>query len=79
MTDRTEQPVAPPDVTGTDMAEKPERFTNGLIYDVVKVLEAHGYQQPPVVDGDPTNRHRALGQTVSALLNLVRAFEGGDL
>lgn len=49
------------------------RFTNGLIYDVVKVLEAHGYATP---DDDG---HRALGHTVAELWRLCETFEGRPL
>ena len=60
--------------------ELDERFTHGLIFDMVKVLEGHGYRLPPVgEDGDATAHNRALGQTVGALLKLVRTYEGGDL
>ncbi len=83
MEDRTQRPVTPPDVIadpGEPQAETLDaRFTHGLIYDIKTVLEDHGYQLPPVDGDDWTNHNRALGQTVGALLGLVRTFEGGDL
>ncbi|MEN3538818.1 hypothetical protein AAH991_27160 [Microbispora sp. ZYX-F-249] len=47
------------------------RFTIGLIYDVTKVLEQHGYRLP---DGD--SRTRALGAFSGVLLHLVETYEG---
>lgn len=47
------------------------RFTNGLIYDVVAVLEKHGYRRP---DNDVA----ALGRTVADLVVLCRTFEGAQ-
>lgn len=50
------------------------RFTFGLLYDVTRVLEEHGYQPP----ADKTQRGQATGKTMSALLELVRAYEGRE-
>ncbi|MEV7971477.1 hypothetical protein AB0O34_36630 [Sphaerisporangium sp. NPDC088356] len=47
------------------------RFTNGLIYDVIKVLEQHGYKLPS--DDLQTS---ALGRSVGVLLELVETYEG---
>lgn len=55
------------------MADDP-RFTAGLMADVYAVLEQHGYRLPT----DQARRHRALGGAGLALLQLVRAYEGGD-
>lgn len=44
-----------------------DRFTAGLIYDVFKVLEQHGYERTPNV---------ASGGALAALWDLVKAFEG---
>lgn len=53
------------------------RFNMGLLYEVVKVLEAHGYKPPePGPDGDESAVNRAYGASLSALYRLVRAFEG---
>lgn len=43
-----------------------ERFTNGLIFDVVSALEKHGYKNTSV---------RAMGQFVGDLLKLAQTFE----
>lgn len=51
------------------------RFTMGLIHDVTEVLEAHGYHLPDT----GVSRHVALGRSVTALLALVRAYEGTDV
>jgi hypothetical protein len=56
--------TAPP--TGYD-----ERFNIGLLYDVFKVLEQHGYQKPEESPG-------AIGRSLLALGDLVRVFEGGE-
>ncbi|GAA5045527.1 hypothetical protein HNP84_002607 [Thermocatellispora tengchongensis] len=56
-----------------EMADDDARFTWGLVYDVWKVLEAHGYRLP----AEDTPRYRALGEMLSRLLELTRAFEGG--
>ncbi|OPG09300.1 hypothetical protein B1L11_26190 [Microbispora sp. GKU 823] len=47
------------------------RFTTGLIYDVTKVLEKHGYRLP---DGE--EQTGALGRSVGLLLHLVETYEG---
>lgn len=44
------------------------RFTAGLLYDVFKLLEQHGYKQGP----EAADTSRAL----VALLQLTRAYEG---
>lgn len=54
-----------------------ERFNYGLIADIIEVLEKHGYKLPGV-EGSP-DRHRALGQTTTALLDLVETYEGKRL
>lgn len=54
-----------------------DRFTHGLIYDITKVLEEHGYAPPqPGQDGDASARNRAYGSMTLHLFRLVRAFEG---
>lgn len=62
------------------MAEKPtdpptpeldRRFTHGLIFDIVEVLERHGYALPA---GDASNS--AMGGAALAIGDLVRAYEG---
>jgi hypothetical protein len=60
-------PPAPPAPDDHDA-----RFTHGLMHDVVKVLEAHGYKMPA---GAPAAHARSL----LALGDLVRVFEGGEL
>jgi hypothetical protein len=47
------------------------RFTTGLIYDITKVLEKHGYRLP---DGE--DQTGALGRSVGVLLHLVETYEG---
>jgi hypothetical protein len=54
-------------------AEDP-RFNFGLMFDVHKVLEQHGFTPP----ADAQERHRAYGAAMSHLYRLVRAFEGHD-
>ena len=49
------------------------RFTNGLLYDVVHVLESHGYRLPEDSDGD-----RAISGAVDDLWRLCHTFEGHD-
>ncbi|GIH63993.1 hypothetical protein [Microbispora siamensis] len=47
------------------------RFNIGLIYDVTKVLEQHGYRLP---EGE--GRTSALGAFAGVLLHLVDTYEG---
>lgn len=56
------------------MSAGEERFTVGLLYDVTRVLEQHGYQPP----ADETKRGRAIGRAMSALFELVHAYEGQE-
>lgn len=51
------------------------RFTAGLIYDVIEVLEKHGYQRP---HEQTREFQRATGATMGALLELVETFEGKE-
>jgi len=51
-----------------------DRFTLGLLVDVQKVLEAHGYRLPT----DEQARYIALGRSMTALGKLVEAFEGRE-
>ena len=44
------------------------RFTAGLLYDVTKVLEEHGYKAHP----------DCSAKALVALLGFVRAFEGKE-
>ncbi len=48
--------------------------TNGLLFDVVAVLEKHGFTLPE----PEQERHRALGETIMALSTLVDTFEGRE-
>lgn len=50
------------------LAEGDTRFTHGLIYDVFKVLEAHGYTR--------SDDNRSTASAMLALGDLVEAFEG---
>ncbi|MFI7134213.1 hypothetical protein ACIBQ1_51705 [Nonomuraea sp. NPDC050153] len=50
------------------------RFTVGLLYDVTRVLEEHGYRPP----ADESERGRAMGRAMSALFELVHAYEGRE-
>lgn len=56
-----------------DPAPLDERFTAGLLVDVLAVLDAHGYRPPDGRAGD-----RAHGAAMMALGQLVRAYEGRD-
>lgn len=68
-----EQPAA------EDLSEDP-RFNFGLLYDVLEVLEQHGYKPPePGPDGDKTASNRAHGACLPHLYRLVRAYEGIDV
>lgn len=61
-------------MTATDEpAPLDERFTAGLLHDVLSVLDRHGYRPPegPEVD-------RAYGASLLALGELVRTYEGRD-
>jgi hypothetical protein len=64
---RRNRMVSPPERPGS--GDDP-RFTMGLIYDVFRVLEAHGYRRPD------RESSLATADAVVALLRLVRAFEG---
>lgn len=55
------------------------RFTNGLIFDVFRVLESHGYvvASKSVAGGRPENvRDRCYADAMVKLLALVRTYEG---
>ncbi len=58
------------------MSAGEDRFTIGLLYDITRVLQQHGYQPPA---GDDAERGRAMGRAVSALLELVHAYEGREV
>jgi hypothetical protein len=62
---RRNRMVSPPE--RTEPAED-SRFTVGLLYDVLQVLEAHGYRA--------SQDSHAYADALVALLKLVRAFEG---
>lgn len=47
------------------------RFTTGLVYDIAKVLEQHGYHLP--ANGQQSN---VLGRAVGVLHELVEIYEG---
>lgn len=49
------------------------RFTHGLLFDVFRVLEQHGYALPTE---DDRARNRAHSGSLVALGALVREFEG---
>ena len=51
------------------------RFTVGLLADVFRLLEEHGYRPP--LDGT-TMHHRSVARSMVALRTLAIAFEGGD-
>lgn len=48
------------------------RFTHGLLFDVFRVLEQHGYAQP----FDEREHNRSTSGALVALGALVREFEG---
>ncbi|MQY33118.1 hypothetical protein SRB17_10780 [Streptomyces sp. RB17] len=53
----------------TGQEQQSERFTFGLISDVFAVLNQHGYVRGS--NGD-------VGKAVGIMMDLVRAYEGGD-
>jgi two-component SAPR family response regulator len=49
-----------------------DRFTFGLVSDVIDLLERHSFQRPT----EEHDRNLATGRTLGSLLDLVRVFEG---
>ncbi|MCP2168112.1 hypothetical protein [Goodfellowiella coeruleoviolacea] len=56
----------------TSSKEGSNRLTTGLLRDVVKVLERHGFHRPD----DRTAARHAMGGTIAGLIELCAAFEG---
>jgi hypothetical protein len=49
-------------------------ITFGLVFDVIQVLDDHGYQRPT----EPTARHRSWGRIACAISDLIQAYTGQD-
>ncbi|SET43998.1 hypothetical protein [Nonomuraea wenchangensis] len=62
----------PTDPVSTSLTGDDDRFTFGLVSEVIDLLERHGYQRPT----EEHARNLATGRTLGALLDLVRVFEG---
>jgi len=52
--------------------ESDPRFTTGLYFDVIRVLEKHGYVPPP-------HRPEVLARGLAKLLQLVQTIEGHEV
>lgn len=52
-----------------------ERFTHGLVADVLAVLDQHGYTRP----ADEHDCNVALGRSVATIATAVRVYEGDEL